>query len=83
MTWTSGLLLGQAGVMEPDGSIGDAIAALSDLWINGVDTASGAEILTSFAAGAAVAGVPQDFPADPDNKYPEPPPTAIGPGGAP
>lgn len=65
-TWTSGLLIGQAGVEEQAGAFGDAIAALSELWINGVALSSGDEILTSFAPAAPIGDLPAAFPPDPE-----------------
>jgi hypothetical protein len=83
VTWTSGLLIGQAGVPEQNGAIGDAIAALSALWINGVDMASGDEILTGFAPVAPAGALPVDFAPDPTQHFPAPAPDVQDDGDAP
>lgn len=69
VTWTSNLLLGD--------QVSDAIAALSALWINGVGPASGDEILTDFAPAAPIGALPQEFPADPEQHSPAPPPNPL------
>lgn len=57
VTWSSGVLVGAAGDGEGGNGPGDAIAALSQLWINGVQATGagadpGAEILPDFTASA-------------------------------
>jgi hypothetical protein len=81
-TWTSGLLIGQAGVEEQDGAFGDAIAALSELWINGVAMSSGDEILTSFAPASPIGDLPVQFAPDPEQRVNAPAPDLLDGGAA-
>lgn len=48
VTWTSGLLIGEAGVEGVD----DAIAALSQLWLNGVEVGTDQDVLPEITIGA-------------------------------
>jgi hypothetical protein len=73
VTWTSNLLLGD--------QVSDAIAALSELWFNGVALSSGDEILTSFAPAAPIGDLPVQFPPDPEQRG-NPPAADLLDGGA-
>jgi hypothetical protein len=73
VTWTSNLLLGD--------QVSDAIAALSELWFNGVALSSGDEILTSFAPAAPIGDLPAEFPPDPEQLVNPPAPDLLD-GGA-
>jgi hypothetical protein len=75
VNWTSALLVGDPG----DESFTSAVAALSQLWINGVEMGSGAEILAGLTVGTPVTPGPVES-FDPDPRFTlDPPAPGVSP----